>query len=40
MGIAVNLWGWTPGQFMDSTAHEFAAAHEVYREINKRPEGG
>jgi hypothetical protein len=38
MGLAVNLFHWTPDTFRHATPHEFWAAFEVYVELNKREE--
>lgn len=34
MGIAVNLFHWSPSTFWSATPHEFWAAFDVWREIN------
>lgn len=35
MGYAANWFHWPPTAFWRSTPHEFWAAYEVYREMNK-----
>lgn len=38
MGLACAAFHWSPAQFWRSTPHEFFAAYEAYREMNKPPD--
>lgn len=38
MGLAAVAFHWSPETFWNATAHEFFAAYEAYREMNKPPE--
>ncbi len=39
MGVASAVLGWTPREFWLSTHHEFAAAEEIYVEVNSPKHG-
>ncbi len=38
MGIAACAFHWSPDIFWASTPHEWWAAYEVWREMNKKPD--
>jgi hypothetical protein len=38
MGLAIAAFHWSAAEFWASTPHEFYAAYETYREMNKRPD--